>query len=351
MPRALILGGTGVIGRATAIRLLEAGWMVDVTGRDPRKFNVDVVNLGGNYVASDRKDPIQLRSVFDSGADVLVDCLCYSADDAQQLIPYARDSSSTVMISSKGVYADANGNHSNSADSPRFPVPILESQSTVAPGNGDYTSREGYGPNKVAAEHILLDSGLPVSVIRPSKVHGVGSVRPREWYFAKRALDRREHLLVRNNGKNVDHPTAAVNLAALIEVVARAPGQRILNSADPDAPSVRDISRAIASSLSHVFTEVSVESDAPRSLGQSPWDCAYPIILDTSASLDLGYVPVGTYAETIRDEMTWLTSIAIGGDDYVLPDWFDIEFFKQAFEYEIEDEFLAVKMRRINQGY
>jgi NAD(P)-dependent dehydrogenase (short-subunit alcohol dehydrogenase family) len=35
MSRALILGGTGAIGRATAQRLLDVGWQADLTGRDP----------------------------------------------------------------------------------------------------------------------------------------------------------------------------------------------------------------------------------------------------------------------------------------------------------------------------
>ena len=49
----------------------------------------------------------------------------------------------------------------------------------------DHESREGYGANKVAAEHVLLDSGRPVTVLRPSKVHGAGAARPREWIFVK----------------------------------------------------------------------------------------------------------------------------------------------------------------------
>ena len=31
----------------------------------------------------------------------------------------------------------------------------------MAPGGGDYMSREGYGANKVAAERVLLESGAP----------------------------------------------------------------------------------------------------------------------------------------------------------------------------------------------
>jgi riboflavin biosynthesis pyrimidine reductase len=37
MSWALILSGTGAIGRAAADRLLAAGWQVDVTGRDPAR--------------------------------------------------------------------------------------------------------------------------------------------------------------------------------------------------------------------------------------------------------------------------------------------------------------------------
>ena len=38
MKRAVILGGTGVLGRAVAWRLIKAGWAVDVTGRDGRRM-------------------------------------------------------------------------------------------------------------------------------------------------------------------------------------------------------------------------------------------------------------------------------------------------------------------------
>jgi nucleoside-diphosphate-sugar epimerase len=341
MSRALLLGGTGVVGRAIATRLLESGWRVDITGRDPRKFTNEITDRGGQYVISDRHDVRQLRDVFASGADLLVDCACYTEKDAEQLVPFARDATSTVMISSKAVYVDANGNHPNSDESPNFGGPIHESQPTVTPGNGDYSSREGYGANKIAAEHVLLNSGASITVVRPSKVHGVGAVRPREWYFVKRALDRRPRVLLQNGGQSVDHPTAAENLAALVEVVAKKPARRVLNSADPDAPNVQGISRAIAAALSFRWNEVFLDGDETESLGASPWDCHYPIILDTSASLELGYVPVGTYEETVRATVLWLRSIAIFGELVGLPDWLDNEFFKSSFDYRLEDRFLS----------
>ncbi|HEY1825855.1 MAG TPA: NAD-dependent epimerase/dehydratase family protein [Acidimicrobiales bacterium] len=131
MPRALVLGGTGVVGRAVAQRLLESGWSVDITGRDPRKFDPAVQDRGASYRLSDRSDASQLRNMVGAGADLVVDCVCYSAADAELLVPLAKDVASLVMISSKAVYVDRFGRHSNSVESPHFDGPILETSPTV----------------------------------------------------------------------------------------------------------------------------------------------------------------------------------------------------------------------------
>ncbi len=233
MPRALVLGGTGQVGLATARRLLDAGWDVDVTGRHPPR-----VDFGeARFLRSDRGDADDLRAAVGKGGDLLVDNVCYTAAQAGLLLPLVGVVGSTVVLSSKAVYVDADGNHSNSDVGPRFDGPIRETQPTMAPGDKPYDSREGYGANKVAAEHVFLDSGHPVTVIRPSKVHGAGSARPREWMFVKRALDRRPAVFLAHRGEGADHPTAAANIAALIEVAAAKPGTRILNCGDPDVPN------------------------------------------------------------------------------------------------------------------
>lgn len=330
MPRALILGGTGLVGGAAARRLLASGWQVDLTGRNPGRMPADIAAAGGQFIPADRHDPAALRAAMGPGAELLVDCICYTAADAESLLPLAEAAGSTVLISSKAVYADAAGHHSNSDIPPHFDGPISESQPTVPPGDGDYQSRSGYGANKVAAERVLLDSGLPVSVLRPSKIHGRGAARPREWVFVKRVLDRRSTVFLAHNGLGVDHPTAAANIAALIETVAARPGNRILNSADPDAPNGVEIARAIAAHLDYVWDEICVEGDAP---GAHPWDAAHPIVLDMSAAVELGYQPVGDYATTVADEIDWL----IENPD-ARPAEDDL-FFARYFDYAAEDEY------------
>ena len=46
MSRAVILGGTGLVGRAIALRLARAGWHVDVTGRDAANMPDDLRAAG-----------------------------------------------------------------------------------------------------------------------------------------------------------------------------------------------------------------------------------------------------------------------------------------------------------------
>jgi nucleoside-diphosphate-sugar epimerase len=362
--RAFIIGGSGLVGRAVSRRLVGSGWTVDVFGRDPAHFPDELSAAGVRFLAGDRSDSAALSAAFGGGADLLVDCVCFTARHAEALLPLARAASSTAMISSKAVYVDAAGRHSNSEEPPCFVEPVTETQPTLEPGDMDFNSRAGYGPNKVAAERVLLESGLPVSVLRPSKIHGEGARPPREWIFVKRVLDRRPAILLAHRGRGVEHTTAAANVAALVELVAAKPATRILNAADPDAPSGLEIARTVARHLGHTWREVLLDDDAPRELGRHPWDRPCPFTLDTTAAVALGYEPVGDYAATVVEEIDWLVRIAergdasrgdasrgigaggVGGsrvDGVWLPAAYESHLFEGAFDYAAEDAFLAAQ--------
>jgi hypothetical protein len=93
--------------------------------------------------------------------------------------------------------------------------------------------------------------------------------------FVKRILDKRPVVVLARRGAGVDHPSAAANVAALVEVVAARPGRRILNSVDPDAPSALEISRVIAAHVGHTWEEVLLEDTVIDGLlGRTPWDPA-----------------------------------------------------------------------------
>jgi nucleoside-diphosphate-sugar epimerase len=321
--RALVLGGTGAIGSAIARRLLERSWQVDVVARRAGREAE-----GAGFYAADRDDGAALRRAYGDGADLLVDCIAYTAAQARLIVPLALDAASTVQISSKAVYVDAHGHHSNSSVRPVWPEPIKESQPTLPPGDMPYDSAEGYGPNKVAAERALLDSGAPASILRVSKVHGARANPPREWFFVKRALDGRTHVLLAHHGRGGDHTTAAANIATLVELCAERPGARILNVADPDAPTGLDIARAVAAHLRVVWEEVLLDDAAPAGLGSHPWDTIPPIVLDLSAAYALGWQPAGSYAATVGEALDWLVAER--------PD-----LGSRMFDYTAEDAFLA----------
>ena len=340
MPRAVVLGGNGPVGSTAALRLASAGWEVTSTGQAQRRFPQALADVGVRFVRSDRYAADDLEQVLRTGADLVVDCVGYTAEHARLLLPFQQSIGSLVFISSKAVYVDDEGRHANSDEPPTFAGPVAETQPTMTPSDADYSSREGYGANKVAAEVALLDSGMSVSVLRPSRIHGVGAARPLEWVFVKRALDKRRHLLLANEGRGINHPTAAVNLAALVELCATNPGTRILNSADPDAPDGLTISRIVAAHLGHAWSEVLLDATAPDGLGDHPWNTVPPVVLDTTAAERLGFVPVGSYAETVRPELDWLVTAARSGDPTgLLPPPQD-PAFQPFFDYAREDAWL-----------
>ena len=265
-----MLGGTGQVGSAAALRLACAGWDVTSSGRAAARFPQDLRDAGVRFVQSDRYAAEDLRQLLHEGADVVVDCVGYTAEHVRMLLPAQQSIGSLVFISSKAVYVDDHGRHSNSAEPPEFAAAVTEEQPTMTPSDIDYNSPAGYGANKVAAEHVLLDSGMAVSVLRPSRIHGIGGTRPREWVFVKRVLDGRRYLLLARGGRGINHPTAALNLAALVEFCAARPGTRILNSADPDAPDGLAISRAIAAHLAHTVDRGSSRRNRARGPRRSP---------------------------------------------------------------------------------
>jgi nucleoside-diphosphate-sugar epimerase len=338
--RAVILGGTGVIGCAIAGRLLAAGWQVDVTGRDPAHVPGELAAASGfSFIASDRTDAGAVRAAIGGGAELVVDCLCFTEADALLVAPFLADADSAVMLSTKAVYVDEFGNHGNSLTKPVFPFPIRETDPTVAPGRGDPTSRDGYAANRVAAENALLDSGLPVTVLRAGRVHGVGAARPREWVFVKRALDGREQLALAHRGAGGDHTTAASNIASLVELVAQHPSPRVLNVGDADSVTGRQIADTVAAHLGHRFEFELLDDDVDLQYGAHPWDVVPPVVLDLAAARELGWRPE-TFAASVGAELEWLLREHELGRTARFD---DDPYFAPFLDYRREDAFLLLR--------
>lgn len=331
---AVVLGGTGQIGRAVVDRLLAGGWTVtSVARRAPAK---GVAGVG--FVAADRQDPQALRRVIGDGVDAVVDVTAYDAEDGRQLLALKAGIGALVAISSSSVYRDAQGRTLDEAAAngfPDLPDPMSEAQPTVAPGPQTYSTR------KVALERTLLDADWPVTVLRPGAIHGVGSLHPREWWFVKRMLDGREVIPLAYGGRSRFHTTSVLNIAELVAVALEHPDKRVLNIADPVALTVAEIGAIIGRAANYQGRLVGLEEGRfPRSVGRTPWSTPRPFVLDTGAAQALGYAPVADYAATvgaIHDDLVQATA----GRDW--RDAFPVlaSYPYDQFDYAAEDRALA----------
>jgi nucleoside-diphosphate-sugar epimerase len=327
VPRAVLIGGTGLIGRAAARALAEAGWEVVALSRSGTLPD-GLAELGVESVVADREDDAQLRAALGPGADVVYDSVAMHRRHGEQLNGLAGLVGSLVVISTASVYADDEGRAFDGEDGelPRLPVPILETQRTAEPGDATYSTQ------KAELEQTLLLGPLPATLIRACAVYGPGAKNPRELYFVKRAYDDRRRVALAWKGESRFHTVSVANLAELIRLAAAQPGDRILNGGDPDPPSTLEICHAIGNALEYEFEPVLLPADE---FG-NPWGVPYPLIVSMEAAeRELGYKPVTTYPEAVKETCAWLVGELERGRSW------EGSYIEASLDYAAEDEALA----------
>ena len=95
-----MLGGNGLVGSVAALKLVSAGWEVISSGQAETRFPQDLRDTGVRFVQSDRYDAEDLRQLVHEGADVVVDCVGYTAEHVRMLLPFQQSIGSLVFISS-----------------------------------------------------------------------------------------------------------------------------------------------------------------------------------------------------------------------------------------------------------
>ncbi|MCX5414197.1 NAD(P)-dependent oxidoreductase [Streptomyces sp. NBC_00059] len=336
-----MLGATGQIGRAAVRALAEDGWEVTAASRGGGR---DATwDDGVRAVAVDREEKGALAAALGDGCDVLVDMVAFSRDHALQLAGLGDRAGSAVVISSGAVYADDRGRSFDTQGEPdgfpEYPVPIPESQPTVAPGDATY------GTRKVALEEELLAAGdvLPVTLLRAGAVHGEHCRTPRELYFAKRLLDGRRRRVLAHGGTSRFHPVHVSNVAELIRLAAKKPGSRVLNAGDPRIPTVAEIGAAVDDVLGLTTETVLIPGAPPEGgVGDTPWSGAHPVVYDMSlAERELGYRAVTDYTESLPGTVEWLTAQLAGRDWRQAFPKMVATYGEDLFDYAAEDAWLA----------
>jgi nucleoside-diphosphate-sugar epimerase len=261
----------------------------------------------------------------------------FEAAHAEQVL--ALDVGAVIAISSASVYADDQGRTLDEAqgidDFPDFPVPIPESQPTVEPGDATYSTK------KAKLERILLENDrVPAAVVRPCAIYGRGDRMAREWFFVKRALDGRPHVVLTNRGEGHFHTTASENIGELVRLIAGAPRTGAFNCGDPDPPTVLELARTIGEAAGHRYAEVLLADPAGRGeAGQTPWSAPKPLLVDMSkAERELRYRPATTWEDALPRQVEWLVAATRDRDwREVLPR--GAEYLQ--FDYESEDKLVS----------
>jgi nucleoside-diphosphate-sugar epimerase len=326
MPRAALIGGNGMIGRAAARALAGDGWDVVAVSRSGT-LPEGLAELGIQAAVADRADDAQLRAALGSGADVVLDTVAFTREHGEQLNALAGLAGSLIVISSASVYADDEGRALDGVgDTPVMPVPILETQRTAEPGDATYSTR------KAELEQTLLEGPLPATLLRACAIHGPGAKHPREIFFVKRAVDGRRRVALSWMGESRFHTTSVANLAELIRLAAAKPGDRALNAGDPDPPTTLGICRAIGDALGHEFEPVLLPGEGY----DNPWAAEQPFVVSMAAAeQELGYRPVTTYPEAVRETSGWLVGELEAGRNW------DGTYLEGMLDYAAEDEVLA----------
>jgi nucleoside-diphosphate-sugar epimerase len=324
---ALVVGGSGQIGQATARNLLDHGWSVRLAQRHAARLPDDIA-ARVEIVAIDREQPGAIAKAVAGGVDALIDTVAFDDRHARRLLEVEADVGALVVISTGSVCRDADGRTLDEAAEtgfPRFPVPITEDQPTAAPGPATYSTR------KVALEQALLQGARrPVTIVRPFAIHGPGSTHPREWWFVKRLLDGRRRAPLAWRGESRFHTSATVNIAELIRVALDAPATRVLNAADPVAHSVAEIGRIIAGVYDAPLDLVLLDGPPENGVGATPWSGPRPLIADMSRAEALGYRPVATYQQAIGPACKSAEALAADGVPFA-------PYLAKLFDYAAED--------------
>jgi len=328
VPRAVFIGGTGMIGRAAVRSLVTNGWEVVAVSRSATLPD-GLAELGVESVSADRAEDAQLRAALGAGADVVVDTVAFTREHGEQLNGLAGLVGSLVVISSASVYADDEGRAlDGEGEPPILPVPIPETQRTAEPGDATYSTR------KAELEQALLEGPLPATLVRACAIHGPGATLPRELFFVKRALDGRRRVALAWNGESRFHTTSVANLAELIRLAAAQPGNRALNSGDPDPPTTLEICEAVGRALEHEFDPVLLPDDS----FDNPWATPRPFVVSMAAAEEeLGYRPVTTYPEAVRETCAWVAGELERGRSW------EGTYLEGMLDYAAEDEALASK--------
>jgi nucleoside-diphosphate-sugar epimerase len=286
--RILIIGGTGFVGGALALRLLDGGHEVAAFHRGERSGAAPSVET----IPGDRAELARHRDAFRRFApDVVVDTIAYTESDARGLVEALRGIAGRyAVLSSQDVYASY-GRFLRLEGGASRESPSTE-DSPLRASRHPYRSRAKPGEMAYDYDKVLVEAAVrggadaPVTILRLPMVYGPGDpyrrLRP---LLGKMALDGSEIRIDRRRAGwrwtrgYVDDVADAIALAI---TDPRAAG-RLYNVGEEDALAERDWIRAVGESAGWhgAVREVGPE-EIPEAEREPDFDYGHDLVADTS---------------------------------------------------------------------
>lgn len=326
MTSALVIGGTGFIGRYTAEELHDYGYEVTTLSRStPESEFTDRAAI--THISADRTDDDALRdAAHQAEPEIVIDCAAFYPDDVQVALDIFADVDAYVYVSSGAVYSVQE-------------IPKREDETPLhdcTPEQAADDSMASYGPRKAECDRITTEAaerGVAAMSVRPTVVYGpqpgdsaplddapswaedMPGIQTHHDYWIDR-INRYDRVVVPGDGTAIWHRVYVEDLATALRVVAEdgEPGEAY-NAADRRVCTIADIIGLIADSLDTSVETIHASQRELAEVGLTPNDfilyhhpmTEYPHVLGICKLTSLGWdsTPVETAMDrTVEDSIT-----------------------------------------------
>jgi len=307
MVHALVIGGTGFVGRHAVAELRAHEYEVTVLSRGESEvpFTAETVE----HLRGDRTDERDLADAARSTSpDVVIDCAAFHPDEVRTATRLFEDADAYVYVSSGAAYGDEE-------------IPKREGETALHDCSAEEErddSAATYGPRKAAGDRAVFDAaedGVAAMSVRPSNVYGPHDYSGYLDYWIDR-VERFDRVLVPGDGTNIWHRAYVEDVASALRIVAErgTPGEAY-NVADRRATTLGQLVDRVAAAAG---TEVQRIHAGPRELdangidpGAFPYSRDEPHLLATEKLAGLGWestpladalaASIAEYRESERD--------------------------------------------------
>jgi nucleoside-diphosphate-sugar epimerase len=282
--RALVIAGTGFIGKFVSRLLVEHGCAVSVLHRGRVDFGTVILGAASITNSEPLASPAALRAGLAANPDIVIHMLAMTERDATAAYDVFRDRIGRLVCISSGDVYRAYGRFTKLEPGPPDPVPLKAMssplRSVLYPYRKPETPKDSleYDYDKVPVERTFLRE-LSATCLRLPKVYGKSNNADFATVhrFANHPSWRWTHGYVEN-------VAAAIVLAATHPAAAG----KIYNVGEEITPTVAERLRDLPASAIGPATD-------------APYDFAQDIVYDTTPiRTELGYVEPVSYLDGIR---------------------------------------------------